>query len=174
MKRDIKLCISGRRHKDRDALSVLRKAELRRRRACLDRQKGALNCGCGLESQILSEGIAAAKSCCLVHEALCQPSVTMGTFLDVKHWPVIRQPERYAGKKLFIGFVTDLYSRRSRPIGVLVPCSGTGVKLTIAAKNDLSRAFSDARVSLPVNTLDEAFKNDMDDAVSIARWLDVS
>lgn len=85
-----------------------------------------------------------------------------------------RQPARYAGKKLFIGFVTDLYSRRSRPIGVLVPCSGTGVKLTIAAKNDLIRAFPDARVSLPVNTLDEAFKNDMDDAVSIARWLDVS
>lgn len=32
-----------------------------------------------------------------------------GTFLDVKRWPEIRRPERYAGKELFIGSVTDPY-----------------------------------------------------------------
>lgn len=32
-----------------------------------------------------------------------------GTFLDVKNWPEIKNPERYAGKELFIGSVTDPY-----------------------------------------------------------------
>ena len=36
----------------------------------------------------------------------------------------------------------------------------------------LIRKFPDARVSWSVNTLDEDFKNDMDDAVSIGRRLD--
>ena len=29
-----------------------------------------------------------------------------GAFVDVKHWPPILRPERYAGKELFIGSVT--------------------------------------------------------------------
>jgi len=33
-----------------------------------------------------------------------------GTFLDVKYWPEIKNPERYAGKELFIGSVTDPYN----------------------------------------------------------------
>lgn len=26
-----------------------------------------------------------------------------GTFVDIKHWPEIKHPEKYAGKELFIG-----------------------------------------------------------------------
>lgn len=36
---------------------------------------------------------------------------------------------------------------------------------------DLIKTFPDARVSWSVNTLDEDFKNDMDEAVSIERRL---
>ena len=30
-----------------------------------------------------------------------------GEFLDIKYWPVIKNPKKYAGKELFIGSVTD-------------------------------------------------------------------
>ena len=32
-----------------------------------------------------------------------------GEFVDVKHWPEIKNPGRYAGKELFLGSVTDPY-----------------------------------------------------------------
>ena len=28
-----------------------------------------------------------------------------GTFVDIKHWPEIKHPEKYAGKELFIGSI---------------------------------------------------------------------
>ena len=40
-----------------------------------------------------------------------------GTFLDVKIWPEIRHPERYAGKELFIGSVTDPYLPQEETFG---------------------------------------------------------
>ena len=33
-----------------------------------------------------------------------------GAFLDVKYWPKIKKPEKYAGKELFFGSVTDPYN----------------------------------------------------------------
>ena len=30
-----------------------------------------------------------------------------GTFLDVKHWPEIKNPKKYAGQRVVIGSVTD-------------------------------------------------------------------
>ena len=105
-----------------------------------------------------------------------------GTFLDVKYWPEIKHPERYAGKELFIGSVTDPYLPQEEAFGrtraLLEQLAGSGVKLSIATKSDLVlrdldliKAFQDARVSWSVNTLDEGFKNDMDNAVSIERRL---
>ena len=105
-----------------------------------------------------------------------------GTFLDVKHWPEIRRPERYAGKELFIGSVTDPYLPQEEVFGrtrvLLEQLAGSGVKISIATKSDLVlrdldliKTFPDARVSWSVNTLDEGFKNDMDNAVSIERRL---
>ena len=103
-----------------------------------------------------------------------------GTFLDVKLWPEIKNPQRYAGKELFLGSVTDPYLPQEEQYGrtraLLEQLQGA--KLSIATKSDLIlrdldliKAFPDARVSWSVNTLDEDFKNDMDNAVSIARRL---
>ena len=105
-----------------------------------------------------------------------------GEFLDIKHWPDIKNPERLRGKELFFGSVTDPYLpeeekyRRTRTL--LEQLQGSGIKLSIATKSDLVlrdldliKTFPEARVSWSVNTLDEAFKNDMDKAVSIERRL---
>lgn len=105
-----------------------------------------------------------------------------GAFLDVKFWPEIRSPEKYAGKELFFGSVTDPYLpqeetyRRTRAL--LEQLRGSGVRLSIQTKSDLVlrdldliKTFPGARVGFSVNTLDERFKDDMDAAVSIARRL---
>ena len=105
-----------------------------------------------------------------------------GEFLDVKYWKPLIHPERYAGKEVFLGSVTDPYQpaeekyRRTR--AVLEELRGSGVKLSIATKSDLVlrdldliQSFPEARVSWSINTLDERFKDDMDKAVSIERRL---
>lgn len=105
-----------------------------------------------------------------------------GSFVDVKYWKPLAHPERYAGKEVFLGSVTDPYQpaeekyRRTR--AVLEELRGSGVKLSIATKSDpvlrdldLIQSFPEARVSWSINTLDEHFKDDMDKAVSIERRL---
>lgn len=105
-----------------------------------------------------------------------------GAFVDVKHWPPILRPERYAGKELFIGSVTDPYQpleetcKRTRAL--LEQLQGSGCKISIATKSDLVlrdldliKTFPDARVSWSINTLDEDFRKEMDEAVSIERRL---
>ena len=44
-----------------------------------------------------------------------------GTFLDVKRWPDIRDPSRYAGAEVFIGSVTDPSSCRAAERGSASP-----------------------------------------------------
>ena len=103
-----------------------------------------------------------------------------GSFLDVKYWPEIKHPEKYAGKEMFFGSVTDPYLpqeetyRRTRSL--LEQLQGSGIRLSIQTKSDLVlrdidliKTFPDARVGFSINTLDESFKNDMDRAVSIER-----
>ncbi len=105
-----------------------------------------------------------------------------GQFLDIKEWPPIRDPSRYAGQRVFIGSVTDPYLpqeeeyRRTR--AVLEQLRGSGARVHVATKSDLVlrdldliAEFPGARVSWSVNTLDESFKDDMDSAPSIARRL---
>ncbi|HJK78557.1 MAG TPA: radical SAM mobile pair protein B [Methanocorpusculum sp.] len=105
-----------------------------------------------------------------------------GTFLDVKYWQEIRNPEKYAGKHLFIGSVTDPYNPQEeiylRTRELLIQLQGSGAAITIATKSDLVlrdldliRTFPRARVSWSINTLDEPFQKDMDQAVSIPRRL---
>lgn len=105
-----------------------------------------------------------------------------GEFLDVKHWDKIKNPKKYAGKELFIGSVTDTYNPQEEIYGhtraLLTELQGSGAKISIATKSDLIlrdldliKTFPDARVSWSINTRDEAFKNDMDKAVSIERRL---
>ena len=106
-----------------------------------------------------------------------------GDFLDVKRWPAIRNAEKYRGKELFFGSVTDPYvpqeavHRRTRAL--LEELQGSGIRLSIATKSDLVlrdldliKTFPNARVSWSINTLDEPFREDMDRAVSIERRLE--
>lgn len=105
---------------------------------------------------------------------------TWGSFLDVKYWPIIRRPERYQGKKLFIGSVTDPYQpqeriyRRTRAL--LEELCSSGAELSIQTKSDLVlrdldllKTIPGVRVGFSINTLDERFRSDMDKAVSIER-----
>ena len=105
-----------------------------------------------------------------------------GSFLDVKYWPQIKNPDKYAGKELFIGSVTDPYLPQEESYGrtraLLSQLKGSGARISIATKSDLIlrdldliKSFSDARVSWSVNTLDEGFRSDMDRAASIERRL---
>jgi radical SAM mobile pair protein B len=103
-----------------------------------------------------------------------------GEFVDVKQWPVIKKPQRYAGKELFIGSVTDPYqpleAKYQRTKRLLEEMQGSGCTISIATKSDLVvrdldliKTFPNARVSWSINTLDETFRQDMDCAVSIER-----
>lgn len=105
-----------------------------------------------------------------------------GTFLDVKVWPEIKNPEKYAGKELFIGSVTDPYlpeeEKYGRTRALLEQLQGSGAKISIATKSDLImrdleliKTFPEARVSWSVNTLNEDFRAEMDGAPSIERRL---
>jgi len=105
-----------------------------------------------------------------------------GEFVDVKFWPPVGNPQRYAGKELFIGSVTDPYQPCEETYGrtraLLEQMQGSGCRVSIATKSDLIvrdldliREFPDARVSFSINTLDEGFREEMDDAVSIERRL---
>ncbi len=106
-----------------------------------------------------------------------------GTFVDVKKWPKIKNPEKYDGKELFIGSVTDPYlpqeKEYERTRALLLQLCGSNAKISISTKSDLIlrdleliKTFQDARVSWSINTLDEDFRADMDNAVSIKRRLD--
>ena len=105
-----------------------------------------------------------------------------GGFVDVKYWKPIVRPEKYADKEMFIGSVTDPYQpceqKYGRTRAVLEQLQGSGAMLSIATKSDLIlrdidliKTFPNARISWSVNTLDEGFREDMDNAVSIERRL---
>ena len=106
-----------------------------------------------------------------------------GSFLDVKHWPPIRKPEKYAGQRVVIGSVTDGYLPQEERFGstrrLLEQLRGSGAEILICTKSDLVvrdidllKELGKVTVSWSINTLDEGFKNDMDSAVPIARRLE--
>lgn len=108
-----------------------------------------------------------------------------GTFLDVKEWPEIKKPEKYAGQKVIIGTVTDGYLPQEetycRTRKILEELKDSGADILICTKSDLVlrdlnllkeiNKKNRLTVSWSVNTLDEEFCEDMDDAVSIDRRL---
>lgn len=105
-----------------------------------------------------------------------------GEFIDVKYWPEIKNKEKYRGKELFFGSVTDPYNpeeeKYQRTRTLLKELQGSGIKLSIQTKSDLVlrdidliKSFPDSRVGFSINTLDESFKDDMDKAPSIERRL---
>lgn len=105
-----------------------------------------------------------------------------GTFLDVKHWPEIKNPRKYRGQRVVIGSVTDGYLpqeeqfRNTRKL--LEQLRGSEAEILICTKSDLVvrdldllKQLGKVTVSWSINTLDEAFHQDMDKAVSIERRL---
>ena len=105
-----------------------------------------------------------------------------GEFIDVKMWPPIQHPEKYAGKEAFLGSVTDCYqpceAKYQRTRALLEQLQGSGISISIATKSDLVlrdldliKAFPNARVSFSINTLDENFRREMDRGASIEKRL---
>lgn len=101
-----------------------------------------------------------------------------GKFVDAKEWPSIKHSSKLNGKELFIGSVCDPYMpkeatlRRTRTL--LEQLRGSGAIISIQTKSnlvlrdlDLIAEFPNARVGFSINTLDENFRSNMDNAVSI-------
>ena len=105
-----------------------------------------------------------------------------GAFLDVKHWPVIRNPQKYKGQRVVIGSVTDGYLPQEEQFQntrrLLEQLIGSGAEILICTKSDLVvrdigllKQLGKVTVSWSINTLDETFRKDMDKAVSVERRL---
>jgi radical SAM mobile pair protein B len=103
-----------------------------------------------------------------------------GTFMDVKEWPAITNPQKYAGQKVIVGTVTDGYNPLEEKFGktrlLLEQLKDSGADILICTKSDLVvrdidllKKLGQVTVSWSINTLDENFKNEMDAAVSIER-----
>lgn len=103
-----------------------------------------------------------------------------GTFLDIKRWPKIQNPQKYAGKRVVIGSVTDGYNPQEAEFKntrkLLEELKDSKAEILICTKSDLVlrdldllKEMGRVTVSWSINTLDESFKDDMDKAVSIAR-----
>ena len=106
-----------------------------------------------------------------------------GTFLDIKNWKPIACPQKYDGQRIVIGSVTDGYNpyeeKFCRTRRLLEELQGSKAEIMICTKSDLVlrdmdllKTFPKVTVSWSVNTLDEQFRADMDNAVSIKRRLD--
>lgn len=105
-----------------------------------------------------------------------------GSFIDVKIWNKIKNPQKYSGKSFFMSSVTDPYNPQEkiyqRTRTFLKEFQGVDINLSIQTKSDLIlrdldliKSFKNVRVGFSINTLDENFKTDMDEAVSIERRL---
>lgn len=105
-----------------------------------------------------------------------------GTFLDVKHWKPITDSRKYDGQRIVIGSVTDGYNPYEEKFcntrKLLEELGDTKAEIMICTKSDLVlrdldllKKFLKVTVSWSVNTLDEQFRRDMDNAVSIERRL---
>ena len=105
-----------------------------------------------------------------------------GTFLDVKRCPALKNPRKYMGQRVVIGSVTDGYNPQEEQFGntrrILEQLKGSGAEILICTKSDLVvrdlellKTLGKVTVSWSINTLDEQFRADMDQAVSIKRRL---
>ena len=95
-----------------------------------------------------------------------------GTFLDVKHWPAIKNPQKYKGQRVVIGSVTDGYLPQEAQFQntrkLLEQLRGSEAEILICTKSDLVirdidllKKLGKVTVSWSINTLDEGFKNDI-------------
>lgn len=101
-----------------------------------------------------------------------------GEFIDIKNVPPLKNPQKYAGSKIFVGTVTDGYNpfeaEYKRTKQFLEQFIGVEVEITVATKSklvlrdvDLLKRLHNVTVSVSISTMDDAFRADMDKASSI-------
>ncbi len=101
-----------------------------------------------------------------------------GTFIDIKYCDKPINTKKITGKSVFLSSVTDCYNlyeekyRITRKILeqlVSIECElGISTKSKLILRDiDLLKQCRKLKVSMSINTLEEAFKNDMDNASSI-------
>ena len=105
-----------------------------------------------------------------------------GEFIDIKRCEKEIDIKKLAGKRVFMSSVTDCYNELEEKYKItrnilnrLVECD---CYLSISTKSslilrdiDLLKQIKNLTVSMSINTLDEKFKNDMDNASSISSRL---
>lgn len=102
-----------------------------------------------------------------------------GTFVDVKTCAKPISRKRLRGKTVFLSSVTDCYNPYEAQYGItrqiLTQLAEIDCSVSIATKSDLIvrdidllQRIPKLTVAISINTTDETFKNDMDDASSIA------
>lgn len=106
-----------------------------------------------------------------------------GTFIDIKQCSKAISRKRLTGKSVFMSSVTDCYNPFEKKYGVTrkileqlvsIDCQlGISTKSSLILRDiDLLKQCKNLTVSLSINTLDENFKNDMDNADSIQKRID--
>lgn len=106
-----------------------------------------------------------------------------GSFVDVKYWEPIKNPQKYAGKTMIIGSVTDGYLPQEaiykRTRAFLKEMQGSDINLIITTKSDLVvrdldliKTYPNPLIAWSIDSLDENFKKEMDHAPSIQRRIE--
>lgn len=106
-----------------------------------------------------------------------------GRYVDVKGWEPIENPHKYDGSTIFLSSVTDPYQpieeMEKRTRTALEQLVGTTAKISITTKSDLVLRdldllgmFDDVTVAFSLNTIDDSFRADMDNAASVSQRLD--
>lgn len=106
-----------------------------------------------------------------------------GAFVDVKQCDKPLNAKKLTGKSVFLSSVTDCYNQAEEKYGVTrkllkqlvsIDCElGISTKSKLILRDlDLLKQCKHLKVSVSINTLDEEFKNDMDNASTIAQRLD--
>lgn len=107
-----------------------------------------------------------------------------GSFIDIKLCDKPISQKKLQGKSVFLSSVTDCYNQYEEKYGitrkVLEQLTEIDCELTISTKSrlilrdiDLLKQCKNLKVSVSINTLDEKFRSDMDNASSISERLEV-
>lgn len=102
-----------------------------------------------------------------------------GTFIDIKQCSKSINKKRLEGKTIFLSSVTDCYNPYEEKYcvtqSILKQLVGIDCTINISTKSDLIlrdinllKKLNNLTVSLSINTMDEDFRSDMDNASSIA------
>lgn len=106
-----------------------------------------------------------------------------GSFIDIKYCNKPISAKKITGKSVFLSSVTDCYNKYEEKYcitrKILEQLVSIDCELGISTKSklilrdiDLLKQCKNLKVSMSINTLDEKFKNDMDNASSIKERLE--